>query len=81
MVPSGVLGDCGLIAIETSAAGFTVNAAEALIVPEVMPIIVEPVARVLANPFVPDELLIVATLPALDVQCPDCVRSWLVPSV
>ena len=76
-----MVGDCGLMPIETSAAEVTVRVAEALTVPELMPIVVEPVASVVAKPFVPDELLMVATPAALEVQCPDWVTSWVVPSV
>ena len=81
VVPSGIVGDCGLMAIETSAAGFTVNVADALTVPELMPIVVLPVASVLAKPFDPVALLIVATVAIVELQCPDCVRSCVVPSV
>jgi len=76
-----MVGACGLMAMDTSAAGFTVSAAEALSEPELMPIVVEPVPSVPARPAVPTELLIVATFPAVELQCPDCVRSCVVPSV
>ena len=68
VVPSGIVGDCGLMAIENSAAGVTVNVLEAVTEPELMPIVVVPVASVVASPFVPDELLIVATVAALELQ-------------
>jgi hypothetical protein len=54
---------------------------EAVTEPELMPIVVVPVASVVASPFVPDELLIVATAAALELQRPVCVRSCVVPSV
>jgi hypothetical protein len=82
VVPSGIVGDCGLIAIETRAAGVTVRVAGgAFTPPALMPIMVEPVASVLANPIVPAASLMVATPIVLEVQYPDCVRSWVVPSV
>ena len=68
VVPSGIVGDCGLMAIETSAASVTVSVLEAVTEPELMPIVVVPVASVVASPFVPDELLIVATVAALELQ-------------
>lgn len=67
-MPSGIVGDCGLMAIEISAAGVTVNVLEAVTEPELMPIVVVPVASVVASPVVPEELLIVATLAALELQ-------------
>lgn len=76
VVPSGIVADCGLIAIETKAAGVTVRVAGGAFTPlALMPIMVEPVASVLANPIVPAASLMVATLIVLDVQYPDCVRS------
>ena len=68
VVPSGIVGDCGLMAIETSAAGVTVNVLEAVTEPELMPIVVVPVASMVASPFVPEELLMVATVAALELQ-------------
>src|SRR5205807_1724453 len=76
-----MLGFCGLIAIDTSAAAFTTNVACALTEPELMPIVVVPVVSVLASPAVPTVLLIVATLAAVELQCPLGVRSCVVPSV
>src|SRR5229473_733890 len=81
LVPRGMLGFCGLSAIDTSAAAFTTNVACALTVPELTPIVVVPVVIVLASPAVPAVLLIVATLAAVELQCPLGVRSCVVPSV
>ena len=81
LVPSGMLGFCGLIAIDTSVAEFTINVACAFTEPELMPIVVVPVLSVLASPAVPAVLLIVATLAAVELQCPLGVRSCVVPSV
>jgi len=81
VVPSAIVGLCGLIAIDTSAAGFTTSVAVALIAPELMPIVVVPVPSVLASPAVPAVLLIVATVATVELQCPLCVRSCVLPSV
>lgn len=70
-----------MIAIDTSAAGFTTSVAVALTVPELMQIVVVPALNVLANPAVPVVLLIVATLATLELHCPLCVRSCVLPSV
>jgi hypothetical protein len=67
--PSGIVVFCGLIAIETSAAAFTVKVAIALTGPELAPIIVVPAERVEARPAAPDVLLIVATLALVELQC------------
>ena len=76
-----MLGFCGLMAIDSSAAAFTTNVASALTEPELMPIVVVPVPSVLASPAVPAVLLMVATPAAVELQCPLGVRSCVVPSV
>lgn len=81
VVPKAIEGFCGLIAIETSAAGFTTNVAVALIAPEPTPMVVVPALSVVASPFVPTVLLIVATTATVELHCPLCVRSCVVPSV
>ena len=74
--PTGMAGACGLIAIDTSTAGFTVSTADVLTPPELIPIAVVPVASVVASPFVvPSVSLIVATVAAVELQCPVCVTS------
>ena len=75
IVPKAIVGVCGLIAIETSAAGFTTRVAVALTAPELMPIVVVPAPKLVANPAVPVVLLIVATVATVELQCPVCVRS------
>ena len=80
-VPSGIDGIVGLTAIETRAAGATVSVAVALTEFKLIPIEVVPVPKVVAKPFEPDVLLMVATAAALDVQCPVCVMSCVLPSV
>jgi hypothetical protein len=81
VVPSAIVGACGLIAIDTSAAGLTTNVAIPLIDPELIPMLVVPVPSVLASPAVPLLLLIVATVATVELQWPLCVRSCVVPSV
>jgi hypothetical protein len=81
VVPRAIVGICGLIAIDTSTAGFTTNVALELIEPELIPIVVVPVPSVLASPAVPLVLLIVATVATVELQWPLCVRSCVVPSV
>jgi hypothetical protein len=46
-----------------------------------MPTVVVPVPNVVASPAVSPELLIVATVAAVELQCPVCVTSCVVPSV
>ena len=58
----------GLMLIDSNTAGFTVKMVEALTESEVMPIVVPPVASVLASPAVGAELLIVATAATVEVQ-------------
>jgi isopentenyl phosphate kinase len=76
-----MVGAAGLMLIDCSTAGLTVKVVEALTELEVTPIVVAPVASVLANPAVGAELLIVATVAVVELQCPVCVRSCVVPSV
>jgi hypothetical protein len=73
--PRATAGACGLIAIDTSAAGFTVSTADVLTPPELIPIAVVPVPSVLASPAVIAVSLIVATVAAVELQCPVCVTS------
>jgi hypothetical protein len=81
VVPSAIVAVGGSIVIDTSAAGLTTNVAVPFTVPELIPIVVVPVASVLACPIVPAVLLIVATTATVELQCPLCVRSCVVPSV
>jgi hypothetical protein len=46
-----------------------------------IPIVVTPVPSVLANPAVPAVSLIVATVAVVELQCPLCVTSCVLPSV
>ncbi len=81
VVPKAMVGICGLIAIDTSAAGFTTSVAVALIVPELMPMAVVPVPRLVANPAVASVLLIVATVATVELHGPLCVKLCVLPSV
>ena len=74
-------GVCGLMAIETTAAAVTVKVVDALTDPEVMLIVVVPAPSVVVSPLVVDELLIVATVGSVELQCPIVVRSWVELSV
>lgn len=60
--------DCGVIEIEASTAGLTVSRTEAFTPPELTPIVVVPVASVLANPAVAAVLLMVATVAAVELH-------------
>jgi len=71
----------GVTAIETCTAGLTVSAAEALIESEEIAMVVVPAPNVVASPCVGGESLIVATLASVELQCPNWVKSWVVPSV
>ena len=81
VVPRAIVGVGGLIAIETSAAGFTTSVAVALMLPELIPMVVVPVVSVLASPAVFVVLLIVATVATLELHCPLCVSICVLPSV
>ena len=81
VVPSAIVAVAGFSAIDTSAAGFTTSVAVPLTVPELIPIVVVPVPVVLTCPIVPAVSLIVATVATVELQCPLCVRSCVVPSV
>jgi hypothetical protein len=76
-LPSGTLADCGLIAIETSAAAVTVSTVEPVVVPEVALMVAVPVPVLVANPV----LLIVAVEVASDAQVAVEVRSFVLLSV
>jgi hypothetical protein len=80
VAPRMAVGVCGFIAIETSATGFATNVADPPTEPELVLIIVVPAPRALANPAVPAVSLMEATVAAVELQCPLCVRSCVVPS-
>jgi hypothetical protein len=75
-----MVGACGVIAIDTSAAGLTVRVTVADTPSKVMRIVVVPTPLLMARPCLPAELLIVATLPSLEVQWPASVTVCVLPS-
>ena len=79
--PSAIDTFAGVTAIETRVDGLTVMVAEALTESKEIAIVVVPVLNVSASPCVPGELLIVATLATVELQCPNWVKFWVVPSV
>ena len=76
-----MIGVAGAITIEAKAAAPTSMVAEALTESKEIAIVVVPVLNVSASPCVPGELLIVATLATVELQCPNWVKFWVVPSV
>jgi hypothetical protein len=68
IVPSAIDESAGVIASEARAAGFTASVAVWFMLPELTPIVVEPVASVLASPAVAAVLLIVATVETVELQ-------------
>ena len=76
-----MIGVAGAIATETKAAAPTVIVAEVLTEAEEIAIVVVPVLKVSASPCVPGELLIVATLASVELQCPNWVKFWVVASL
>jgi len=66
--------------MDTSATGLTFRVTDEETALKVMPIVVVPTLLLVASPCLPTELLIVATLALVEVQCPASVTSWVVPS-
>ena len=77
VLPNGTLADCGLIAIETSAAAVTVNTVEPVVVPETALMVAVPIPAPVANPV----LLIVAVDVLSEAHIAVEVKSCVVPSV
>lgn len=71
----------GVTAIDTSAACVTVSEVEPDTVLEKALIVTVPVATLLASPFVPMLLLIVAIVPSVELQCRVAVKSCVELSV
>jgi hypothetical protein len=80
VVPVAVLGLVGVIAMDTSVAGFTVKAVDPDMLPDVAVIIVDPVAMAAADPLEPAALLIVATARVDELQVTAVVKSCVVLS-
>jgi hypothetical protein len=71
-----------VIAIDSSAAGFTTSGTGVALTPLALnPIIVVPVPSPVANPAAPCVSLIVATPATVELHCPVCVKFCVVPSV
>ena len=79
-VPFAMLGLLGVIAMDTSAAGVTVNVVDPEMLPEAAVIVVEPVAAAVADPLEPVALLIVATVRSAELHVAAVVRSCVVLS-
>jgi hypothetical protein len=79
--PFATEGVAGVTPIETSVAAVTVSNELAETAPSVAEIVVVPAARVVARPFEPAVLLIVAAATVLDAQVTCVVRSCVVASV
>ena len=71
----------GVTASEAKAAALTVRVVEPETEPEVAVIVVEPLPTLLARPWLPAELLIVATPAADELQLTELVRFCVLPSV
>jgi len=80
VVSSAMLGFVGDTLIDTSVAAVTVSVVVPEINPDVAEIVAEPSATVVAKPFEPAVLRIVATAVFVELQVTDAVRSWLVES-
>jgi hypothetical protein len=81
VVPSGSDGFCGVRLSKTSAAVCTVNVVVALTAPRVAVIVVIPVPELVASPWVPLPLLIVATVAAEEAHITVLVMSCELPSL
>lgn len=65
----------------TNCAGVIVSDAVPEMALDAAVIVTEPVATLVAKPYVGDPLLMVATVPSDELQCTDDVRSCVLPSV
>jgi len=79
VVPSEIDGLAGVTAIETNAAGVTVNVVLPAIEPEVAMILAEPVPTALANPCELATLLTVATMVVSELHCTVFVMFCVMP--
>lgn len=61
-VPSATVGDCGLMAIETSAALLTVSVVENVIAPRLAETVAIPIPELVTSPFCPIALLATPTV-------------------
>ena len=76
-----MLGVAGVTAMETKVAGVTVNKVEPEMLPTVAVIVAVPCPALLARPFVPAALLMVATVVSEELQVAAWARGCVEPSV
>jgi hypothetical protein len=81
VVPTTIAGFCGRMPSETSAAVCTVNVVDALTAPSVAEIVVIPVPELVASPWVPLLLLIVATVATEEAHITALVMFCELPSL
>jgi len=81
VVPSAIEEFSGDNAMEDSATAPTVSVVEPVIAPSVAVMVVCPVLTLVASPFVPAALLIVATAEVFDVHVTVLVMFCVLPSV
>jgi hypothetical protein len=81
VLPRAILEFTGDTAIETSAAVLTVSVVEPVTDPNVAAIVVCPVPALVASPFVPAELLMVAAVALFELQLTVVVMFCVLPSV
>jgi len=81
VVPRAIDGVAGVTAIETSAAALTVNVVDPVTEPEVAVMFAIPWPWLLANPWEPEVLLIVATAVASELHCTVVVMFCVLLSV
>lgn len=81
VVPRAIAGLAGVMAMETRAAAVTVSVVEPAIEPEVAVMVVDPGATLVARPWLPEALLIVAIPAVAELHCTVCVMFWVLPSV
>jgi len=81
VVPSAMEGLAGVIARDTSTAVVTVRVVEPVTDPDVALMVVVPCPRLLANPWLAESLLIVATAEASELHCDVLVMFCVLPSL
>jgi hypothetical protein len=81
MVPSAMVGLAGVSAIEIKVAGVTVSTVEPPMEPEVAVTVDVPWVRLVARPWLPEVLLMVATAGLDEAQMAVVVRFWVEPSL
>jgi len=80
--PETVVPEAGEIPEMVGGGGWsTVRMVESAIEPEVAAIVVQPEAMLLARPWLPDTLLMAATLVAEELQLTEVVKSCVLPSL